>query len=195
MVAPLRLLLTNFITFSITGKDLTFSTECPSSNLKILCAKLRGKAHTSSTVNCCVKQSKMYEEGEQHRDLSERTTRNSRSSRKHSSEEGTKNPEANATSFRTHQRCTVCRKGSRNCSESPQRVEHKLCKTSEVSENERANVPKDVHLDGSECACNCGTCCWVISDSAYELLERCLDFNPHTRISASEALDHPFFKN
>lgn len=34
---------------------------------------------------------------------------------------------------------------------------------------------------------------YVIPDSAYHLLERCLDLNPFTRITASEALQHPFF--
>jgi serine/threonine protein kinase len=34
-----------------------------------------------------------------------------------------------------------------------------------------------------------------ISDSVYDLLDRCLDVNPNTRITALEALEHPFFKS
>jgi cell division control protein 7 len=34
-----------------------------------------------------------------------------------------------------------------------------------------------------------------ISDSVYDLLDRCLDVNPDTRITALEALEHPFFKS
>lgn len=62
--------------------------------------------------------------------------------------------------------------------------------TPEQSDNARC-----IHLDGSKCACSCCTCCWAIEDSAYELLERCLDLNPHTRITAAEALEHAFLKN
>jgi serine/threonine protein kinase len=32
-----------------------------------------------------------------------------------------------------------------------------------------------------------------VPDSAYELLKRLLDVDPFTRITASEALEHPFF--
>ena len=31
--------------------------------------------------------------------------------------------------------------------------------------------------------------------SAYNLLEKCLDLNPFTRITASQALQHPFLSN
>eukprot|EP00117_Sycon_ciliatum_P043335 scpid99554/ scgid31391/ Probable serine/threonine-protein kinase cdc7; Cell division control protein 7 len=35
--------------------------------------------------------------------------------------------------------------------------------------------------------------CWCcVPDSAYDLLRRCLDLNPLTRITASQALSHPF---
>ena len=33
-----------------------------------------------------------------------------------------------------------------------------------------------------------------IPDTAFSLLERCLDLNPLTRITAKEALSHTFFK-
>jgi cell division control protein 7 len=32
-----------------------------------------------------------------------------------------------------------------------------------------------------------------VPDSAYDLLERCLDLDPHKRITASQALKHSFF--
>jgi hypothetical protein len=49
------------------------------------------------------------------------------------------------------------------------------------------------HLDGSRCTCHCGSCPEFVPRSAYDLLERCLDLNPATRITANDALDHPFF--
>lgn len=37
---------------------------------------------------------------------------------------------------------------------------------------------------------------WIAApDSAYDLLKRCLDLNPATRITATEALCHPFLKD
>ena len=51
------------------------------------------------------------------------------------------------------------------------------------------------HLDGNRCSCDCGSCPEYVPRSAYDLLERCLDLNPETRITANEALNHPFFQN
>lgn len=31
-----------------------------------------------------------------------------------------------------------------------------------------------------------------VGDAAYDLLDRCLDPNPYTRITAAQALEHPF---
>ena len=61
--------------------------------------------------------------------------------------------------------------------------------------SEHSDTVRHIHVDGSECGNTCCACCWAIEDSAYDLLERCLDLNPHTRITAAEALEHPFFKN
>ena len=60
---------------------------------------------------------------------------------------------------------------------------------------EHSDVAQHIHLDGTECGCTCCACCWAIEDAAYDLLERCLDLNPYTRITASQALEHAFFKN
>ena len=62
-------------------------------------------------------------------------------------------------------------------------------------QSEHADIVRHIHVDGSECGSTCSACCWAIEDSAYELLERCLDLNPHTRITATEALEHPFFND
>jgi hypothetical protein len=51
------------------------------------------------------------------------------------------------------------------------------------------------HLDGSRCVCDCGWCPEYVPISTYDLLERCLDLNPATRITASEALKHPFLRD
>lgn len=51
------------------------------------------------------------------------------------------------------------------------------------------------HLDGSRCTCACGSCPEYVPASVYDLLERCLDLNPATRITASEALNHPFLRD
>lgn len=121
------------------------------------------------------------------------------------------NTEAPIVSSSWHQRCAMCQKRNpfccvsipteaelseetrqrRDASRDPSDVTRELSgATREQSDNARW-----VHLDGSKCACSCCTCCWAIEDSAYELLERCLDLNPHTRITAAEALEHAFFQN
>ena len=70
---------------------------------------------------------------------------------------------------------------------------------SETSENcSRDQTRKETfpqHLDGSRCSCDCGSCSEYVPRSAYDLLEKCLDLNPETRITANEALNHPFFQN
>ena len=35
----------------------------------------------------------------------------------------------------------------------------------------------------------------IFPDSVYDLLERCLEVVPNKRITAEEALNHPFFKD
>ena len=70
-----------------------------------------------------------------------------------------------------------------------------LCKEQnpvECTSRPRDSVTK--HLDGSPCHSQTSRCCWSAPSSAYDLLKRCLDLNPNTRITASQALDHPFFK-
>ena len=56
-----------------------------------------------------------------------------------------------------------------------------------------SGTPRE-HLDGSRCTCDCGSCPEFVPVSAYHLLERCLDLNPSTRITAGDALAHPFFQ-
>lgn len=51
------------------------------------------------------------------------------------------------------------------------------------------------HLDGARCTCICGSCSGYVPTSAYNLLEKCLDLNPSTRITAAEALRHPFLSD
>lgn len=177
---PLVLLFTDFHFF--TGKDLNFSSDCPSGNLKILCTKLRSRASKEPTVKCCVKQS-----NREHDEQSVPAKRLKRRSRSPPS------PQTPVASSPWHERCTICQKRNPHFCMTLQtdtELTDKVHKQSEHSDNARC-----IHVDGSECRCTCCTCCWAIEDTAYELLERCLDLNPHTRITAAEALEHPFFKD
>ncbi|KAJ7334538.1 Cell division control protein 7 [Desmophyllum pertusum] len=161
------------------GKDLNFSSDCPSGNLKILCTKLRSGASKAPTVKCCVKQPNR-EDGEQ----SAPAKRQKRRPRSPTS------PKTPLASNPWHQRCKICQKGNPYCCISLETDTELTGKA-----REHTDVVRHIHVDGSECGCTCCTCCWSIGDTAYELLERCLDLNPHTRITAAEALEHPFFKD
>jgi serine/threonine protein kinase len=66
-------------------------------------------------------------------------------------------------------------------------------KSEDCSRDPTGNETFPEHLDGSRCTCHCGSCPELVPRSAYDLLERCLDLNPATRITANDALDHPFF--
>ena len=68
-------------------------------------------------------------------------------------------------------------------------------KTEEVGSGCLARDSDLEHLDGSQCDCHCGSCSQYVPNSAYDFLEKCLDVNPTTRITASEALNHPFLAN
>ncbi len=68
-------------------------------------------------------------------------------------------------------------------------------KSEDCSRDQTENGTSREHLDGSRCTCDCGSCPEYVQRSAYDLLERCLDLNPATRITASEALKHPFFRD
>lgn len=177
--------------FLFAGKDLNFSSDCPSGNLKTLCTRLRSGASKNPTVKCCVKLSDS--EKEEHSNIpSKRLKRKSRSPRSQS--------ETPSESTPWHQRCSVCQERNPYCCISLQTDG----KTRELSEEirehtdvsrEHSDVGRCIHLDGSECGCTCCVCCWAIEDTAYDLLERLLDLNPHTRITAAQALEHAFFKD
>lgn len=175
------------------GKDLNFSSDCPSGNLKILCTKLRSGASKNPSVKCCVRQSNC-ENGEQSNISAKRLKSKSRSP-----------PSYQTVSTNPwHQRCTTCQKRNPYFCMSVQTDaelsgtsrKHSEVDSEQSDENrEHSDGSRHVHLDGSECGCTCCMCCWAIEDTAYELLERCLDLNPHTRITAAQALEHAFFKD
>ena len=196
-------LLIVYLTLPFTGKDLNFNSDCPSGNLKILCTKLRRGASKTPTVKCCVRQPTCGDR-EQADVPSKRFKRKTRSPRG-------SHTEIPIVSSSWHQRCTMCQKRNPLCcvsiptdaelSEETRQHTDASRDHSEVTRElsdvtrEQSDNARCIHLDGSNCACSCCTCCWAIEDSAYELLERCLDLNPHTRITAAEALEHAFFKN
>lgn len=165
------------------GKDLNFSSDCPSGNLKILCTKLRSRASKAPTVKCCLKQSNC--EDEEQSVPAKRLKRRPRSP---------PSPQTHSTSNPWHQRCTICQKRNPYFCMTLQtdgELSDKTC-----GQTEHSDTFRHIHVDGSECGSTCSAaCCWAIEDSAYELLERCLDLNPHTRITAAEALEHSFFKD
>lgn len=164
------------------GKDVNFSSDCPAGNLKILCTKLRSRASKNPTVKCCVKQSN-----------------SSKKLRKKSSSSSSSQPQVTMDSQPWHQRCLICQKRNPHCCISVEE-ERTRDRSEEIHENtngsrENSELARHIHLDGSECGCACCICCWVIEDTAYDLLRRLLDLNPHTRITASQALEHAFFKD
>ena len=163
------------------GKDLHCSADSPGGNLKILCTELRSRASKEPTVKCCVKQCNRADT-----DQSTPAKRRKRRSASPSSPQ-TQTPVA---SNLWHRRCKICQKQSPYCCiliENEKELTVKTC--------EQSDVFRSIHVDGSECDCTCCNCCWAIKDAAYELLERCLDLNPHTRITAAEALEHPFLRD
>lgn len=165
-----------------TGKDLNFSSDCPSGNLKILCTRLRSRASKAPTVKCCLKQSNREDE--------EQSVPAKRLKRKPKSPPC---PQTHSASNPWHQRCTICQKRNPYLCMTLQMDAEPNDKT--CGQSEHSDIVRHIHVDGSECGSTCSACCWAIEDSAYELLERCLDLNPHTRITAAEALEHPFFKD
>ena len=165
----------------LAGKDLHCSAESPCGNLKILCTRLRSRASKEPTVKCCVKQCSRADT-----DQSAPAKRRKRRSTSPSSSQ-TETPVA---SNLWHRRCKICQKQNPYCCISIETGKELTVKTSEQSD-----VFRPMHVDGSECDCTCCKCCWTIEDTAYELLERCLDLNPHTRITAAEALEHPFLRD
>lgn len=164
----------------LAGKDLHCSAESPCGNLKILCTRLRSRASKEPTVKCCVKQCNRADT-----DQSAPAKRRKRRSTSPSSSQ-TETPVAS----NLHRRCKICQKKNPHCCISIETDKELTVKTSEQSD-----VFRPMHVDGSECDCTCFKCCWTIEDTAYELLERCLDLNPHTRITAAEALEHPFLRD
>lgn len=164
----------------LAGKDLHCSAESPCGNLKILCTRLRSRASKEPTVKCCVKQCNRADT-----DQSAPAKRRKRRSTSPSSSQ-TETPVAS----NLHRRCKICQKQNPHCCISIETEKELTVKTSEQSD-----VFRPMHVDGSECDCTCFKCCWTIEDTAYELLERCLDLNPHTRITAAEALEHPFLRD
>lgn len=53
--------------------------------------------------------------------------------------------------------------------------------------------PENRLMNGDETDSGCCSCSWnQVTDSAYELMSRCLDLNPQTRITAEQGLQHPF---
>ena len=163
-------------------------------------------------MKCCVKQSNC--EDREHTNIpAKRLKRKSRSLSPTSSQ--TEPPFA---SNPWHQRCTICQKGNPYCCftvETDAELSGIARKHSDVTRKdstvtrehsdrsrkhsdatrEHPDDARHIHLDGSNCGCTCCTCCWAIEDAAYDLLERCLDLNPHTRITAAQALGHAFFKD
>lgn len=165
----------------LAGKDVHCSAESPCGNLKVLCTRLRSRASKEPTVKCCVKQCNRTDT-----DQSAPAKRRKRRSTSPSSSQ-TETPVA---SNLWHRRCKICQKQNPYCCISIETDKELTVKTSEQS-----HVFRPMHVDGSECDCTCCKCCWTIEDTAYELLERCLDLNPHTRITAAEALEHPFLRD
>lgn len=165
----------------LAGKDVHCSAESPCGNLKVLCTRLRSRASKEPTVKCCVKQC--------HRTDTDQSAPAKRRKRRSTSPSSSQT-ETPVASNLWHRRCKICQKQNPYCCISIETDKELTVKTSEQS-----HVFRPMHVDGSECDCTCCKCCWTIEDTAYELLERCLDLNPHTRITAAEALEHPFLRD
>lgn len=135
-------------------------------------------------MKCCVQQS--------NREDSQQSASAKRRKRRSTSPPSPQTPTPLASNL-WHRRCKICQKSNPYCCISIQTDTELTGKTCE--QPKQSDIVRRIHVDGSECGCSCCTCCWIIEDTAFELLERCLDLNPHTRITAAEALNHPFFKD
>lgn len=151
-------------------------------DLKKLCQRLRlcaGKESECSTNECCKNCTKI-KKTEKARNKQKETSRNAQS------------------------KTTVVSGSVSNCFTSPDKTKVRLPSTGlSVPSDGSARVSfrpsgKDSvreHLDGTRCHCYCGSCSRYVPNSAYDLLERCLDLNPKSRITASQALSHQFLIN
>ena len=171
---------------------MVISSESPAGNLKVLCQRLRRGAKKSPTTSCSRKTTS-------DRDLcSSSSSKNPRraklkSSGEKSGDESNRNTQDN-TKSPWLEWCSFCQSKNLYCSVSvprpgSERTDCKSCSCREETEGTSA-----MHLDGSNCPCTCATCCWTIPDVAYDLLRQCLHLDPQKRVSAAEALEHPFFE-
>lgn len=136
-------------------------------DIKAACQRLRKGSSRTSTVQCITQETT---------DLSNHNT-TKKSRQRSPSPKNKSQSEDTKSNTSTHNMCSLCKEEN----------------TIECSNRGHSPV-NDKHLDGSQCSSECSRCCWSAPSSAYDLLQRCLDLNPNTRITAREALEHPFFK-
>ena len=192
----------------ISGKDLVLNSEIPAVNLKTVCQKLRRSAVTTRTSSCAAKRRPSVDDNRKPAKKSKRrdgsTEGSSGSIRCRGEEKHAKDGLSGRSKQFSHDWCGMCEEKSSVCDGT--------CELSMCSERGQLNSPQNPsavfpeelsdsgsdakeHMDGSRCGCTCHACCWMVPDSAYDLLEQCLNLDPRARISAEEALRHPFFSD
>ena len=163
------------------GKDLVLSTESRAANLKLMCHHLRRGESKSRPISCSTKNISARQSPR--RKSPKSSTREKLKSKSEPSVASTDNS-SDKNSVR-HKACFYCeQRKNRRSAASRSSAESATCTTDAAR----------FHVDGCACPCTDGACCWVVSDDAYDLLRRCLELDPGKRISAAEALKHPFFE-
>lgn len=186
----------HFIFFFILGKDLVVSSEIPAMNMNTMCQKLRQNADNGQT--CSYSERRRLSSDGNHKFTKKTKKRDGSSNTSTPKTRTARDKDLSEKRQFFHSCCTMCKERSPVCDGSCElwHLEEKQSGFTPVffsEEESYKTTERRQHLDGSECSCTCSNCCWMVPHSAYDLLEQCLKLDPRLRISADEALRHPFF--
>lgn len=188
------------------GKDLILNAKFSAGDLKAACQRLRKGSSRTSTVQCIAQDTHStdfsnhnHSKKSRQRSPSPKISKCEESTSKSHSQDLKRISQLQDNRNESHS----ANKGKVRSEEpgSSSDTQHNLCSLcKERNANECSSITaghfsvSNKHLDGTPCGSEGQRCCWSVPSSAYDLLQRCLDLNPNTRITAKEALEHPFFQ-
>ena len=207
------------VTCSVIGKELTCSPACPAQDLSNVCQKLRAtqirekpllqsvntREHTLDAVPCKLTTAKGF--ASPIREVAIELEDIRKLSSPSSTIEGIKVKleqvnSASSSSKDDNVKLTICR-SCINCVEVAPMATHSLCskcvqrinKQCAKLTGKRALALRKLPASDGRVSAHEDTRWTTAPDEAYDLLKRCLDLNPLTRITATDALHHPFLKD